>query len=65
MDRKRHRPEEKKHRPSEDPKNPYSKESLNKIDPDTEDMGSEMENVEEEIEDNNDTAGGVGAWGGS
>ena len=66
MDRKLHRPEEEeKHRPSEKANDPYSKEALNKIDPDTDDINSELENVEEDIEDRNDTAGGVGAWGGS
>ncbi len=66
MDRKLHRPEEEeKHRPSELKDGPYSKEALNKLDMDNDDLNSETESVEEDIEDRNDTAGGVGGWGGS
>lgn len=56
---------EEKYIPTDDANNPYSKEALNKIDPDTDEMGAEMERIEDDIEDRNDTAGGVGAWGGS
>lgn len=68
MDRKLHREGEEKIRKSEEEKNAnnnaYSKEALNKIDPDT-DINSELISREEDIEDRNDTMGGVGAWGGS
>ena len=46
-----------------DPKDPYSKEALNKLEDDSYMPGAE--DIEENTEDLNVTAGGVGAWGGT
>ena len=46
-----------------DPKNPYSKEALNKLEDDS--YMNSAEDIEEKFEDLNDTSGGVGGWGGT
>ena len=46
-----------------EPKNPYSKEALNKLEDDS--YMTSAEDIEENTEELNDTSGGVGGWGGS
>ncbi len=66
MDRKLHRPEEVRMRQSEKDRNPYSdSQALKHIDYNNDDFDGEIEEREKEIEERNDTAGGLGAWGGS